>query len=286
MNDFDIRFPPTSNSLNRLRLEAAILPDDARGKGGYGLLSSHALQALLQPHTHDVKTLYEQAEQNANWALEIARTLGTRLGWLLATLVGNDAQTQQANPDKPAAYWTHWSGIRKIYLGGGLVSSKVGDMMATEAQATLQQLTNAAHYEVIRVAHPEYLPLMGAARIVEAGSRASILDFGGSYVKRAIAHYDANGSFNRLQIRDSMPNDFEETGNNAQHVFERMADIIVQSYTGLDSPTVPVSIAAYVDAQGQPRLVQGGTYAQLAQRLAGCRRCFFAGGERTSEQSC
>ena len=30
-----------------------------------------------------------------------------------------------------------------------------------------------------------------------------------------------------------------------------MVDILVQSYTGADSPTIPISIAAYVDEHGQ-----------------------------------
>ena len=137
--------------------------------------------------------------------------------------------------------------------------------MASEAQATLRQLANATHYDISRAAHPDYLPIMGAARVVETGSRASVLDFGGSFVKRAIAHYAPDGTFNHVQIRDSLPNDVEEHGADAQHVFARMVDIIVQSYAEVDSLLVPVSLATYVDAQGQPRLVQGGTYAQLAQ---------------------
>ncbi|MBZ0290407.1 MAG: hypothetical protein K8I30_22470, partial [Anaerolineae bacterium] len=137
MTDFDPRYPPTTNSLNRLRLEAAMLPDAMRGKVGYELVSTQAVNALIQPHTGDVAVFYEQAACEAAWAVEIAQTLGTRLGCVLLALAYNDAQTRQANPEKPAGFWTHWSGMQTIYLGGGLVRGRTGAIIAAQAQATV-----------------------------------------------------------------------------------------------------------------------------------------------------
>jgi hypothetical protein len=257
MTQFDPCYPPTTNSLNRLRLEAASLPDQMQGKTGYELLSTLTLRTLIQPYTSEVTVFYEQVALEADWAIGIATTLGTHLGCLLLVLACNDHQTHQANPDKPAAYWNHWSGIHKIYLGGGLVRGKAGEIIASQAQATIQSLANEPDYRVIQVEYPQYLPLLGAARIIQTGSLASILDFGGSYVKRAIAHYTAK-QLSHLQIQDTLPNDFPINANDAGPIFERMVDIIVQSCTEVDTPIVPISIAAYVDEQGQPLLTQGG----------------------------
>ena len=261
---FDPRFPPTSNSLNRLRLEAAALPDAVRGKTGYELLSTTALEALIQSYTSETAVFYEQVARKANWAIEIARTLGDRLGWLLFVLIHNDRYTWQANPEKPPAYWTYWSGVRSVYLGGGLVRGQAGEIIAAQAQATLHRFANDPDSRVTQAAYPQYLPLLGAARIVQAGQRASVLDFGGSSVKRAIAHY-TNHAFSRLQIREALPSDFPTRADDARLIFERMVDILVQAYAEADSPMIPVSIAAYVNERGQPALAQGGIYMQLAQ---------------------
>lgn len=261
---FDPRCPPTSNSLNRLRLEAAALPDILRGKRGYELLSTQALNTLIRPYTGEVAEFYQQAALDADWAIALARLLGQSLGGLLLALIRSDAQTHQANPDKPAAYWTHWSTIQRVYLGGGLVRGKVGEIIAAQAQATVQSLADEPGFQVIRAEHPQYLPLLGAARTVPAGHRASLLDFGSSYVKRAIAHYTQNG-LSRLQIRESLPNEFPSDSVDARFIFARMVDIIVQAYTEVDTPIVPISVASYVSERGQPLLTQAGAYMSLAQ---------------------
>lgn len=263
---FDPRYPPTSNSLNRLRLEAESLPLPAnvRGKAAYELLSSLALDGLIQLHTGDVAAFYEQAALGAEWAVELAQTLGTRLGTLLAVLARNDTRTHKANPDKPAAYWAHWAGIRAVCIGGGMARGRVGAIIAAQAQATVRSLADAPGYQVVQAEHPQYLPLLGAARTVQACNRASILDFGGSYVKRAIAHY-SSGWLSRLQLRASLPTDLPADDDDARLMFERMVDIMAQSYAEVDSPTMPISIAAYVDQCGQPRLSQSGIYMRLAR---------------------
>ena len=261
MSDFDPRFPPTSNSLNRLKLEATILPDHVRGKVGYELLSTQALHDLIQPHTDEVAVFFEQVTLETEWAVDIANTLGTNLGFLLLTLLQQDDRTYEANPDKPAGFWSHWTDIRKVYLGGGPIRGKVGEIITTKAQATLQELADDPTYRVIQVRHPQHLPVLGAARMVQSGNRACVLDFGGSYIKRAIAHYSAT-TLRRLQIRDSFPHDLQD--DDALRIFEQMVDIIVDSYSNADALLIPISVAAYVDKRGQPLATQGGIYMQLA----------------------
>ena len=82
-------------------------------------------------------------------------------------------------------------------------------------------------YQVIRTDYPQYLPLLGAARTVTTGEPALVMDFGGSFVKRARAHYDATGLTN-VQILDSLPSDFA-ANTDTQHVMQRVVDIIVQA---------------------------------------------------------
>jgi hypothetical protein len=262
--DFDPRYPPTSNSLNRLRLEAASVPDALRGQWGYTLLSAQTLKMLIEPYTPDVAIFYEETAREADWAVKITTTLGTRLGTLLLTLLRNDAQTQQANAEKPAGFWDYWSGVQTVYLGGGMLRGRVGQLIAAQAQTTLQSLAQEPAYRVIRAEHPQMLPLLGAARTIQTGQRACVLDFGGSYVKRAIAHYTPEG-LRRMQILDSLPSNFPADAALAQDVFERMVEIIARSYADADALTIAVSIASYVDAQGQPLLTQGGLYMNLAR---------------------
>jgi predicted NBD/HSP70 family sugar kinase len=122
--------------------------------------------------------------------------------------------------------------------------------------------------------------MLGAARIVAVGSRACVLDFGGSFVKRALAHYTADG-LSRLEIREPLPSDFPASDDDPGAVFERMADIIAQAYGEADAPTIAVSLAAYVDAQGQPAQAQGGVYTRLAQHSPDAAAAFSrAVGER------
>lgn len=260
---FDPRFPPITNSLNRLTLAGTAVPEKLRGKAGYELVSDAALAVLIQPFTSSVPAFYAQAEAGAEWATRIARALGERLGCLLAALARGDAQTRQANPEKPAGYWAHWAGIKTVFLGGGMARGSVGTLIAAQAEATARALTGNPGYQVTRAEHPQYLPLLGAARMVATGSRASILDFGGSFVKRATAHYTSAG-LARLEIRDSLPNDLQNTAD-AAAIFETMTGIIAASHAEGDAPVIPISAATYVDQRGQPLPSQGGIYMRLAE---------------------
>jgi hypothetical protein len=261
---FDPGYPPPSNSLNRLRLEAAGLPDSVRGATGYALVSAEAQMKLIQPHAANYAAFYEQAALGSGWAVEAAQTLGSRLGCLLYTLTHNDPQTRAANPDKPAGYWGCWSAVRRVYLGGGMAGGKAGEIVTEQARATLQHLADSTVYAIERAKYPQHLPMLGAARVVAAGSRACVLDFGGSFVKRAIAHYTPD-ELSRLEIREPLPSDFPASDDDPGAVFERMADMIAQAYGEADAPTIPVSIAVYTDEHGQPQTAQGGVYAQLGQ---------------------
>ena len=267
MNEFNPLYPPTSNSLNRLKLEAALLPDAIRGKTGYELISTDALNTLINPYTSDIATFYEQVTLETEWAVDIVHTLGRHLGYLLLTLVGNDKHTHLANPDKSSDFWSYWSTVKTVYLGGGFISGLAGQILSSEAQNTLETYLKNGDYRVIQADYPQYLPLLGAARTVPDGNRALVLDFGGTFVKRAIAYYGADG-LEKLQTIHTLRSGFPDNPDDPQDVFYRMVDMIVQSYGEVDAKIIPISIAAYVDEYGQPLPTQGGVYKHLAQ-LAG-----------------
>lgn len=281
MTVFNPQYPPTTNSLNRLRLVAGcdhLWPDSVRGKSGYELLSSLALNSLIEQHASPdsypaemdarMAWFYQQVAAGAPFTAGVAETIGARLGYLLLTLLLNDDATYQANPDKEAAYWSYWSQVHTIHLGGGMMSGTMGAQVAEQAQAIVRHQAALSDYAVFPAAHPRILPLLGAARLVQAGLAALVLDFGGTFVKRAIAHLTTQGLIH-FQILDSLPSNFPavtvETPEDARPIFERMVDIIVQSCVGVDADTIPVSIAAYVDGRGQPLLTQHGIYMNLAQ---------------------
>ncbi len=264
MNHFDPRYPPTTNSLNRLRLAGPLVPAELQGKTGYELVSTAALSTLIAPHTSDMKAFYQHVADGVEWAVEIGETIGTRLGYLLLALISNDSEMQVANPDKDRRYWAYWSSVTTVYLGGGLMVGNVGEIITTQAHAILATHGSDRRVQVMQSPYPQHLPLLGAARIVTNGQQAIVLDFGGSFVKRAIAHYSATG-LRHLQLLASLPSDFPDNRDDAALIFDRMVDIIVTSATAVDAPTIPISIAAYVDEQGQPLLSQGGIYMQLAR---------------------
>lgn len=285
---FDPRYPPTTNSLNRLRLELAspaLLPDDIDGKTGYELLSTRALNHLIedyiQAHSLAVPELpddrmawfYERVKTDSDLSATIGITIGDRLGCLLLTLMQNDEGTRHANLDKAAAYWDYWSDVRDIFLGGGLLSGGFGQRVADQAQALLRHRQALANATVTLAGHPQHLPILGAARIVPSGRRAAGFDFGGTFVKRALATYGDVG-LQSVRLLDTVSAEFShrtvETPEEARPIFERMVDIIAQTYreTNADADTIPVCIASYVDEHGQPLVTQRGIYMNLA-RLTG-----------------
>ena len=281
---FDPRYPPITNSLNRFRLEVGsrtLLPDDIRGQTGYKLVSTMALQTLIEKHLRaDAVTAPQQPDDRMTWFYErldhdadlsgiIAETLGNRLGYLLLTLLQNDDQTRRANPEKDAAYWDYWSKVRAVFLGGGLLSGGFGQRVAEKTHALLHRRGNRADCSVVLADHPQHLPVLGAARIVPAGRRAVVLDFGGTYVKRALANY-SDSRLESIQLLDSVPGEFShraiQTPKDIRSIFERMVDIITESYRqgSANADTIPVCIAAYVNEKGQPLLSQSGIYMNLA----------------------
>ncbi|MEO8611807.1 MAG: hypothetical protein ABI690_28165 [Chloroflexota bacterium] len=122
--------------------------------------------------------------------------------------------------------------------------------------------------EVNRITHGDSLPLIGAARSISPEAEyALVFDFGGSFVKRAYARY-MDGILAELQCLPSLPTQFATEGQPSD-LFNFMVSTIAQTDLEMSakglllSHQVPVSLAAYIDPNGQPYERQGGAYAAL-----------------------
>jgi predicted NBD/HSP70 family sugar kinase len=264
---FNPLYPPNFNSLNGLVF--AELPDECPqsywGKKGYDFLS---LQALIQhiqanltqlelgdsAYSSFVPAFFVRLEEGNPTAIKIMQQMGQALGLILLTLHDATEWNRLANPSKDAAYWDYWGRVNQVYIGGGLASGKAGEIMAHEAQKLCSGI------RVIAAEHPQYLPLMGAARYVPTGRSALVLDFGGTSVKRAITRYE--DGLSQLELLPSLP--FDTPRNSPQAIFDNFISILAKSYTKVESAIIPVSIAAYVDEKGQPYHNQHGIYMQMA----------------------
>jgi hypothetical protein len=271
---FNPRYPDTSNSLNRVvlvDLPGLDVTDDVKGKTGYELVSTAALDKLIEAHHADFRFItykdppamrghfFVLLSHDDPTAIHVAETLGRNLGYLLLTLTRGDEVNRKARPEWSDAHWKLWGSIRTVHLGGGLVTGKMGVWMLKGVRIIT---TNAGSNLAIDLAHyPQHLPLFGAARYIATGQKSYMLDFGGTYVKRGFAQYGSDG-LKQLTLLSSVESAFT---NDVIDVRDTMVDIIAETAKDFDAPIIPVSIAAYVDANGQPLIAQGGIYMQLAQ---------------------
>lgn len=273
---FDPAFPPTSNSLNRFKIwELADFPKEKLGRGGYRLISSAALTDAIQVRLAELaidsnlsekelqQTYFELLEVGNLAAIQIAKELGANLGSILLALHDSTQTNREGNSEKDIAYWDYWSNVQTIYLGGGLASGKIGAIIAREAQLTVSK--HLSDYKIAVAQNPRHLCILGAARYVSAGNQAIIFDFGGTFVKRARAFYSEN-KLQCVQLLESVPSGFglQADETESQAIFERFVDVLVDGYQEGDAPFIPVSIAAYVSAKGQPYLAQGGIYMLMS----------------------
>ena len=105
----------------------------------------------------------------------------------MLTLKRGDAVNRAARPEWDDSYWGYWAGIRQIWVGGGVLSGRLGPL-AVEAAAAMLVAGGVTDCTVTLAAQPGILPLLGAARAVPPGSAtAAVLDFGGTAIKRGIA---------------------------------------------------------------------------------------------------
>lgn len=249
---------PTA-SLNRVVVSSP--NPKLHGKTGYELVSAEAMMRLVQQHGS-----YPPADAYMAWILldaglvigeafaePVIQGLGAGLATLLNTLLTGPDYSRQARPEWDESYWQHWGQVQRVILGGGVVSGNIGLPLVRE---TLR-LVERPDFELICPPIAPFLPLVGLARLAPAGSNeAFMVDCGGSRIKAAYATYEKNRLV-KLSILPELPSYPTDT---PQQLLAYMVEIMKAFWHG---GAIMLSVAAYVDADGQPYPTQRGLYAQL-----------------------
>jgi hypothetical protein len=289
---------PSHVSVNRVRivdLPGAPVDEGVRGRTAYQLVSSTALIGYARERASALQLptnwLADQRQARvelpryvdgclqSSWpdAREAARAIGERLGrnlgHVLLALKRGDEANRQARADWTAADWNQWAQIGRIWLGGGIVSGGLGQLIVEAAQGYLAEAGAGTRLRVRVGEHAALMTILGAGRYLPPVDRALCLDFGQTLVKRACLHY-AGGGLAGVRTLPSLPVNWEETGalnapdpTRAKAVFgfvtETIADTVerVAADGRPPAPDVMVCVAAYV-AGG--RLLGNGIYAQMS----------------------
>jgi hypothetical protein len=286
-------------SLNRARIVAlrgVPAGADVLGMTGYDLLSAAALlrqivaaadRLRLDLGTPDVIRRFDGCFDDPlalPHARAIAHSYGHRLGCLLLMLKRGEPANRAARPEWSDAHWDFWRGMRRMYLGGGLMEGRLGQYAVETAQALLSD-TGVADLALERATYARHLPLLGLARAAPPDMTGSILfDFGQTSVKRGCAHYHT-GRLSRLDIWPDSPTVCMEPGTSPErdeeirHRWRRMLDIIAASWASVPSQQRPctalgISLACYL-FDGHPSLRDHGCYGSL-QRLCPHLAMFIA----------
>ncbi len=290
---------PPHVSINRVRiidLPGLPIDDAARGHTAYELLSTPAIMryAWERAGALDLPTAFAQdtletrlrlppfvdqclnspREATQSAAGAIARRLGRNLGHILLALHRGDAVNRAARADWSAADWARWGEIEQVWLGGGLMSGRLGALIVDSARAFLAEVGYAGQPGVGLAAHPGDMPLLGAARYLPPDTRCALcLDFGHTQAKRVCLHF-SNGTLVAVYPYPALPTELDWLGASQNHnpvtgrkVLDWMADTISETWRAVQadgfnpSADVILSVAAYV--QGG-RLLGNGLYANLS----------------------
>jgi hypothetical protein len=138
-----------------------------------------------------------------------------------------------------SAYLQHWTGVREVWLGGGLVAA-LGMPLVEAAKPAVPGV------RVEMAPNPNVLALLGLARTLpyEAASRV-VLDFGHSRLKRGVAMY-SSGELTRLHLLDGKP--IPRDKDMVDFVTDTIARTVEAArwQYGVVQQPVRVSIASYV----------------------------------------
>ena len=212
----------------------------------------------------------------------IGRRLGRNLSFILLTLHRGDAVNRKARAEWTAADWDRWSRIRRIWLGGGVMSGDLGERMVEEARALLHELGYGEALQIEITPHRGALSLMGAARYLPAGPRHALaFDFGHTMVKRARFTLDGD-TLVAAEHLPSVPTHWSHRNvpESAQRyagedVRDFVAGVVAQTLNEhpVDSDDLVLSVAAYVRGG---RLLGNGIYARMSDAYADVRAALEA----------
>ena len=200
-----------SVSLNRVRLidlPGLEIDPQVKRQTGYQLVSSMALTRLvrqslgalqLDPNLGDHELHLaldrcfagEQATVRAA-AESIGRRMGRNMGYLLLVLKRGDEVNRAARDEWDDSDWRHWSEIEQVWLGGGLVSGRLGPLIKQHASAVMKE-AGLAEFKIDISSYGSVLPLVGVARCAPPGCQAALVfDFGSTAIKCALAVFKDN----------------------------------------------------------------------------------------------
>ncbi len=298
-----------SASINRVVLaDLPGLPAEYKGKRAYDLFSSAALIQMIRdcagvlgfaakdvaettpalrelPRTFD--HCFESPEPAVRTAAEaIGAEMGRRLGYILLALARGDTANRAARAEWDDSYWTYWSRIRRVWLGGGLASSHLGQRIRLHAQHILNG-AGFPDYEIRISPFGSSLPLVGAARRAPMGTHSALIfDFGQTFVKRAVAQFE-DGALTALKTLEQIPSGCSVDPNLpddpalARNVAASMMTTIEKTSVEAQARGIPpgedilCSLACYI-VRGQPfdrgcygvlRLLSDNLETYLAQQI-------------------
>ena len=290
MSPLDPHHLTPSASLNRvciIDLPGLSVDSQAQGKTGFQLVSAAALASLIRQHAatlaldanlddHELRLRLNERLLSTEATIRVAaevigRRIGRNLGYVLLTLKRGDAVNRAARNDWDDSYWHHWSRIKQMWLGGGLVSGQLGPIIREHASAVFEEA--GVKGLTIRISpYVSILPLVGAARYAPTGCDAALVfDFGTTMIKRAHAVY-RHDELIELRCLPSHPTSWTEIEGSsndpvqqATRLFAHMVSVIIGTQRSVGPPPLsPIlaSVAAYVK-DGHPMLAQRGAYYQL-----------------------
>ncbi|HEY6745101.1 MAG TPA: ROK family protein [Mycobacteriales bacterium] len=239
-------------SINR----AALGGRAARDLLGAPGLTALAAEAGLHPDGPVRSYLDRRLDVGDPAAEQVAAEYGRRLGTLLAALRAGE---RAVRPEwEHPSWWARWAAATTVWLGGGLAGGPFGALVAGRAGAEV-----GPGCRVVVAPDPADLPLLGAAYTSRRPhGPALVLDFGHSWVKRAVAGWDG-GTLTGLRRLASVPAPGQDA--DGPEVAADVARILTGARAEAGDPAGPVvaAMAAYV-LDGQPVRTPLGTYARLA----------------------
>jgi hypothetical protein len=280
-----------SVSMNRVRivdLPGLVVDPEVKGRNGSQLVSAAVLAQLIRQYAGSLQLDPTVEDHELRLALDgclvcedatvriaaemVGQRLGRNLGYILLTLKRGDAVDRAARTEWDDSYWSHWGKIDRAWLGGGLVSGRLGPVIRKHAQALFEE-AGIGDYAIQISPYGSALPMVGVARRVPPASEtALVFDFGSTLIKCARAVYK-NGEVTELWRLPSHPAGWarierasDDPVGQADQLLGYMVSAITRTWraAGL-SPGSPIlaSAAAYVQ-DGHPLPVQHrGGYVQL-----------------------
>lgn len=271
--------PPVPPEVSRPQ----IVKRAVRRLPGWLLNRSGNLQSLLREsylHLHQQRmevvgkypVLLSQLVANGDMeALAFADQSGVALAATLATLKVAPPESRVARTEWPATQWEHWKAMKRVVLGGGIMSGALGHHLHAVAREWLPKL-GVSDMELHLFPNARELMLHGAARHYQNGLVVA-LDAGHTAIKRGWAEVDTR-QIKQLHVAAHRPTPY--------HL--KTQEDLLNFLTVCFLETIPdgrpvhqfaLSLSAHCDEQGSltPAAVQGSFYGplyglELAETLA------------------